>query len=198
MDIVSRVQNILLKPKDEWVKIKGESTPPMQLIMTYALFLAAIPAVALLIGSAINGYGYGVKLQFASALFYAIALFVVSLAATYAFGIIINALAPNFGGKPNLQKAMQLAVYSMTPVWIAGILNIIPSLAMLGSLLGLYGLFILYLGFNTPLMDTPKDKQMTHLIVSIVCMVVLQLIVYYVLRAIFLSGAHLSVGNFKF
>ena len=46
MDIVSRVQGILLKPKDEWVKIKEEAMPHTQLLTSYVLILAAIPALA--------------------------------------------------------------------------------------------------------------------------------------------------------
>jgi len=50
MDLISRVQNLIIKPKDEWVKIKSETTPPMTLILSYAAILAAIPAIAQFIG----------------------------------------------------------------------------------------------------------------------------------------------------
>jgi hypothetical protein len=35
--------------------------------------------------------------------------------------IIIDALAPTFLGRKNQENAMKLAVYSMTPAWLAGI-----------------------------------------------------------------------------
>ncbi len=46
MDLVQRVQAIILKPKEEWVKIKSEQMTVNQLFMSYAVILAAIPAVA--------------------------------------------------------------------------------------------------------------------------------------------------------
>ena len=50
MNIAARVQGILLKPKDEWVKIKDEPTTIQQLFTSYAVILAAIPIVAQFLG----------------------------------------------------------------------------------------------------------------------------------------------------
>ena len=84
---------------------------------------------------------------------------------------------------------MKLAVFSMTPGWIAGVLYIIPMLGILVILANLYGIYVLYLGFNTPLMETPKDKVIIYLIVSIVVIVVLMIVVGVILGAIFTVGA---------
>ena len=79
----------------------------------------------------------------------------------------------------------------MTPVWIAGILNIIPSIGWLGSLIGLYGLFLLYLGI-TPMMKTPEDKRVGYLIVSIIILLVVYFIVAAILTAILFAVFGLS------
>ena len=50
MNLVARVQAILLKPKEEWVKIKDEPTTIQQLFVPYVVILAAIPAVAQFLG----------------------------------------------------------------------------------------------------------------------------------------------------
>jgi hypothetical protein len=81
---------------------------------------------------------------------------------------------------------MKLAVYSMTPAWVAGVLYIIPALGILVLLASLYGLYILYLGFATPLMETPKEKVMTYLVVSIVVVIVLSFVVNLIIGAIFI------------
>ena len=106
----------------------------------------------------------------------------------YVFGIVINALAPSFGSKQDLPSAMKLAVFSMTPGWIAGVLYIIPMLGVLVILASLYGIYVLYLGFNTPLMETPKDKVIIYLVVSIVVVTVLMIVVSVILGAIFTVG----------
>jgi hypothetical protein len=197
MDLIPRVQNLILKPKEEWVKIKGEDTPPMTLILSYAAILAAIPAIAQFIG-----YGLiGIRIPFlgtyrfplGSALLRAVLYYVFTVASVYGFGFIINMLAPNFGAKANLQKAMQLSVYSMTIPFVAGVFYIIPSLGVLAGIAGLYGLYVLYLGFNTPMMDTPKEKIVSYLIVCIVVVVVLMLVIGLIMGAIFAVG---SVARF--
>lgn len=192
MDLVARVQGILLKPKEEWVKIKEEPVSVSELFTSYALILAAIPAVAQLIGLSLIGrrvpfvgwYRYGMG----RGLLYAILFYVFTLVSVYVFGIIINALAPTFSSTQNIANAMKLAAYSMTPAWVAGVLYIIPYLGILVILASLYGIYILYLGFVTPLMDTPKEKVVVYLVVSIVVALVLMVVVSIILGAIFAVG----------
>ncbi|MGB8952723.1 MAG: Yip1 family protein [Candidatus Aminicenantales bacterium] len=192
MDLVSRAQGIILKPKDEWEKIKKESTPVGQLFTSYAVLLALIPAIAQFIGYGLIGYrvpfiGW-VRFGIGNALIRSVVYYISTLVVVYVFGLIINALAPSFSSKPSAENAMKIAVFSMTPVWVAGILYIIPFLWFLVLLASLYGIYILYLGFAAPLMETPKDKVVSYLLVSIVAIVVLMIIVSVVLGAIFTVG----------
>ena len=189
MDLVQKVQSVLLKPKEEWVRIKGESATVADLFMSYALVLAAIPAVSQFLGNVLIGrrlpfVGY-YKWSVGRALSSAVFTYLFSLAAVYLFALIINALAPNFASPQNMVSALKLAVYSMTPGWVAGIFYIIPALWILGILAGLYGLYILYLGFETPMMDTPKEKIMPYLGVSILVAIGLYVIIGLILGAIF-------------
>src|SRR4030042_6373839 len=188
MNLVARVQAILLKPKEEWVKIKDEPTTIQQLFVPYPVILAAIPAVAQFLGWAVIG---GFRIPYAGgswmtrALLYAIFSYILSLVVVYALGFIINALAPNFSSPQSLPLAMKLAVYSMTPVWIIGIFNLIPALWALGILGSLYALYIMYVGFATPLMGTPKEKATGYFVVSVVVAIVLMAVVGLILGAAF-------------
>jgi hypothetical protein len=189
MDLVQRVQGILLKPKEEWVKIKGESATVADLFKSYAMVLAAVPAVAQFLGNVLIGrripfVGF-YKWDVGRALGNAVFTYLFALATVYLFALIINALAPNFASPQNMTSALKLAVYSMTPGWVAGVFYIIPALWVLGILAGLYGLYILYLGFETPMMDTPKEKVMPYLGVSIVVAIGLYVIFGLILGAIF-------------
>ena len=60
-------------------------------------------------------------------------------------GVIINLTAPFFGGRRDFDSAFKLAVYSFTPVWLAGIFLVLPGLRFL-LLTGFYGAYILWLG----------------------------------------------------
>jgi len=195
MDLVSRVQAILLKPKEEWVNIKQETSTVAELFKSYAVILAAIPAVArfiqvCLIGQRIPLIGWQ-RSNIGSGLVEAVLTYALTLVSVYVGALVINALAPTFTSTPNQINALKLVVYSMTPAWVAGVLYIIPYLGILAGLAGLYGLYILYLGFATPMMDTPKEKVMGYFIISLVVIIVLYAVVGLISGAIFVASGGL-------
>jgi len=191
MDLIQRVQSILLKPKDEWVKIKAEPATVSGLFTSYAMILEAIPAVAQFIGHLVFRaqvpFARVYVWSFGRALSSAILSYVFSLVIVYLFALVINALAPNFSSAKSLPNALKLAVYSMTPAWVAGILYIFPALSILVMLASLYGLYILYLGFDCPIMETPKDKVLGYLVISIIVVIVLTVIFGLIVGGIYAS-----------
>ena len=60
--------------------------------------------------------------------------------------LIIDGLAPTFSGQKNQENAMKLAVYSMTPAWLAGVFALIPGLGFLRLLALLYSVYVFWLG----------------------------------------------------
>jgi len=193
MDLIPRIQGILLKPKDEWEKIKGEDLPVQSLFTSYAMIVAAIPAIAQFIGNGLIGrsvlsFGW-YRRPIGSALLQAVLFYIFSLVTVYVLGIIINSLAPTFSSKQNQNNAMKIAVFSMTAAWVAGIFYIIPFLGVLAILGALYGFYILYLGFDASLMDTPKEKVVGYFVVSLVVAFVLYFLISVILGAIFAVGA---------
>ena len=175
MDLVHRVKDILLRPKETWPVVKSEGTTIGRIYKSYALILAAIPTVAqaiglLLIGTSFIGIRYRASLD--SALGEAILSYCVSLVAFYIVALIINSLAPKFASRKNLTNAFKLVAYSWTPSWIAGVLLLIPSLASLAKLASLYGLYLLYLGLPV-LMDTPREKVTLYFLSAVILSIIL-------------------------
>jgi hypothetical protein len=197
MDIISRIRSILLKPKEEWANIKEETTTISQLFTSYAVVVAAIPAVSQFIGLAILGqqipFRGTVRYGFGTAFFYAIFSYIAALMTVYVLGIVINALAASFSSKQDQVRAMKLSVYSMTAAWVAGILNLIPVLRMLTWVGFFYALYLLYLGFQAELMETPKDKVLAYFLVSLGVAFAVTIVLNLILGAIFLVGAVSSV-----
>ena len=189
MDIVARVRSIILNPKEEWVRIKAEPATVRDLFRSYIMILAAVPSVGQFLGNILVGRRLPMigryRWPIGSALANAILTYVLALAAVYLFALIINELAPSFASTKNMTSALKLAAYSMTPVWVAGVLYIVPGLSSLVLLASLYGLYVLYLGFATPMMETPKDKVPAYLGISFVVAVVLFGVLGWILRAIF-------------
>lgn len=169
--LIDRVKGIIVKPKLEWPVIAAEAATVKGLFTGYAMILAAIGPVATLIGSALFGFPSGIVATLITAVVgYALALLTV-----YVLGIIIDALAPSFDSEKNMVQSMKLAVYGMTPGWVAGVFGIIPFLAWLAFVGALYGIYVMYLGYG-PVKKTPENKQVIYTIVTILIAIVLQVV----------------------
>lgn len=186
MDLVARVKGILLTPKAEWNVIDTEPTTVGSLYTGYIIPLAAIPAVASVIGFSVVGSPLLGKWPMSYGLKSAVISYALALAFTFVLALIIDALAPTFGGEKSQIQALKVAAYSGTASWVAGIFFIIPSLSVLG-ILGFYSLYLLYLGLPI-LMKAPREKAMPYTAVAIVCALVL----YVILNAI--GGAVLGTS----
>jgi hypothetical protein len=178
MNIIERVKRILLSPRTEWEVIDAESTTPAELYTRYIAPLAAIGPIAQLIGY--SAFGITVpfvgtyRVPIGSAITQAIVMYILTLVGTYVLALIIDALAPTFSGQRSQIQALKLAAYSLTASWVAGIFALIPGLRIL-TLLGLYSLYLLYLGLPV-LMKTPREKALGYTVVVIVAAIVLSLI----------------------
>ena len=176
MNVVDRVKRILLSPQSEWEVIDGEVTTPSALYTGYIVPLAAIGPIANLIGSTVFGMrvpfsGTVVRTPIGSAIASAIVTYVLTLVGVYVLALIIDGLAPTFGGTRNPIQALKVAAYSSTAAWVAGIFAIMPGLRVLG-LLGLYSIYLLYLGLPV-LMKSPKDRAVGYTVLVIVVEAVL-------------------------
>jgi hypothetical protein len=190
MDIVQRVKEITLKPKDTWPVIKTEQATIKELYTSYAVILAAIPPIASFIGLSLIGIsmlGVHYRTSFAMGISHAVVSYVLSLIGIYVVAQIIDALAPSFGSQKNLVNAFKVAVFSWTPSWVAGILFIIPALSPLAVLISLYSLYIFYLGLPI-MMDTPTDKALGYFVVTILLSIIIFILIGTVSRALFGMG----------
>jgi Yip1 domain len=180
MAIVERVKNICLNPKLEWPVIAEETTSTGSLITGYVVPLAAIGAVAGLIGRSLIGVTVpfigSYRVPIAAGLVTAVFTFVMAIVGIFVLSIVINALAPSFAGEKNSAQALKVAVYSYTPAWVAGVLHILPALGVLVGLAGLYGLYLLYLGLPR-LMKCPQEKAVGYAAVVVICAIVLTIVI---------------------
>jgi Yip1-like protein len=176
--LIDRVKNILVQPKVEWPKIASEPATIGSLYSNYVVYLAAVPVLATFIGSLIFGYSFGnitVRPSFFGAVFTGIVQFLLALAVVYVLALIIDMLAPRFGGVSDRINAFKLAAYSLTASWVAGIFGLVPALGFL-SILGLYSFYLLYVGAPV-LMGIPPERSLAYTAVIIVIGIVISLIV---------------------
>ena len=185
MNLVARVKNILLTPKTEWPVIDRETGDTAFLFRNYVAILAAIPAVCGFIGASIIGAA-GYRSSFFGGLISAIIGYILAFVGVYVMALIIDALAPSFGGRKDFPSALKLVVYSSTAAWVAGIFSLIPALAVL-SILGLYSLYLLYLGIPV-LMKSPPERSLSYTIVAIVCAIVVWIAIAMIPAFLFWSA----------
>jgi hypothetical protein len=188
MSLISRVQNIILKPKEEWGVIDSEPATVQGIFTSYVMILAAIGPIAMLIGQQLVGVsilGVTYKPSPTYSIGQAVLTYVLSLVSVYVSALVIDALAPSFGGTKNQVQAFKVAAYSSTAAWLAGIFQIIPMLAFL-AIVGLYGLYLLYLGLPR-LMRVAEDKAIGYTLVVIVVQIVLYVVVAMVVGMLVVS-----------
>jgi len=86
-----------------------------------------------------------------------------------------DALAPSFGGRKDFNSGFQVAAYSPTAAWVAGVFALLPILSVL-TILGLYSLYLLYLGLPM-LMRAPPERAIGYIIAVIVCAVIVWVLI---------------------
>src|SRR5580765_5931510 len=182
MDLTTRVKSILLQPSQEWQKIAAESTDVGELLNGYAGPLSAISALCGWIGGSIIGYGF-VRVGLVRGFANAVVTWVFGLAGCWLAAMVIERLAPTFGSRGNTAQALKLVVYASTPVWIAGVLRLIPPLTVLSLLAALYGLYLFYIGLPA-IMHTPADKVIPYMAVSAVAVILVVIVFGFFASAI--------------
>lgn len=186
MTLVQRIQDILLKPKDTWPQIAAEPATVQSLYKEWLLILAAIPAVAGFIGLSVVGVGaFGVsyRMPFVGGLVHMVLSYVMSLGMVYLLSLLVNALAPTFGGTPNPLAALKLVAFGSTAGFVGGVFQLLPSLSMLGMLCSLYSIYLIYLGLPV-LMQNPPEKSAGYTAAVIVAGIVAGLVVGAVATAV--------------
>ena len=98
MNLVQRVQDILLRPRETWPQVEAESTDTATLYKGYLMLLAAIGPVCSFIGLSVLGLGFGFRLPVMAGLSMAIVHYVLTLVWAYGMALNVDALAPTFGG----------------------------------------------------------------------------------------------------
>jgi hypothetical protein len=161
--LLARIRNIITDPRSEWPLIATEPRDPTRLFLGYVAVLAAIPAIAGFIGSSLVGVSVTagrVHDSIPFGLFNALVSYLFSFVLVYLTALAIDLMAPLFQTTRNFGNALKLATYSYTPVWLIGIVLMVPGLRFL-AILGLYAIRLLWTGLP-PLMGTPRPKVLSY------------------------------------
>jgi len=184
MNFIERIKRIILAPRKEWPVIEKEALSLGDLYLRYALPLILASSLAKLVGLfffgfPLNSLRWGSPtslsgiLLFSQTLAQLLNLFLMALTAYF--------LSPRLGGKADFLGANKLIIFSSTPGWLGGLLGIFPPLGIFGELLGLYGLYLFYLGAPV-ILKIPERRS--GLFLALCGMILLVLFVFMALLTI--------------
>lgn len=167
-EVLLRIRNILVKPRDEWQIIKEEKISYGNLITGYCALISAVPPIAAVMERFIFNRGIvsnAVQSPFGYVIASNLLWYLVIMVNVIITGAVITALVirkePGWVSLPGLQ----LASYSYTPLFLVGILIIIPRLAWLIYPAILYSLYLLFLGIRT-LTGLSQRKAVAYAVAS--------------------------------
>jgi hypothetical protein len=198
--MIRRVYFMLFKPGLEWAEIKGESPLNPRHFFSYALVFAAVsPGIRFLAGflyghykRPFSGWSWAVVRR---ELLFCAALYFFSLAMVMLWRRVISLLAPVFSSQRRTAESLVLAVFSMIPYWLGGVFYLIPQTGWIIKIfVGFYGFYILYRGLAANLLETPRKKVFSYLIVSSVLGLGLVVLAEVSLRFLFTAWGVIKLG----
>lgn len=196
MELQTRIINLLTNPGDEWKTIAAEATDMTSLYREYIGLLAIIPALCTFMGMCVVGVrvpflGITVRTPVTEGIMQLIVWYICSLASVYLSALIVEKLAPSFHSRGDTLQAVKLVGFAATPVWLAGVFSLVPSLSMLSLIAGLYAIYLFYVGIGV-VMETPAEKALAYMVVAGLVVVVVHVVVLSVAGSVFAAS---SVAN---
>ncbi len=162
--MLNHVWGLFAHPQEEWLEIRSEARANRNRYLSHLLLLAAIPAICAYIGATKVGWQYvpgqtGLLTE-QSAMAMACAAYLAMLGATFFIGFFVHWMAHTYGTTPSMRKCIIFAAYNATPMFVAGVLALYPSLML--TILGIaaaasYSVYLLYLGIPI-MMGIPKER----------------------------------------
>ncbi len=175
--ITERAKAVLTDPTGVWSAIKADNKSIKEIYISYVIPLSVIGLLCSILGNIISG-GSGLL----SGIVAGIVLLVVSLALMLLTAHIYKFVAAYFQSSANETDTFKLIAYGGTASMIGKFLTILPVIAPLGILFGLYSLYTLYQGI-TP-MTGISDKRLVYFIACLITSLVVGMVIMAVVTSI--------------
>jgi len=205
--IIERVKAILTTPRTEWPVAAAEPATTSSLYTGYIAIVAAFPIIAGFIKGSLIGtsfLGVTVRTPIGMGIVGMVLHYALTLALAYVMALIINALAPTFGGQKDMVQSLKTVAYAWTASWVAGIAVIVPWLGWLIAIAGaVYAIYLLYLGLPHT-MKCPAEKAVGYTAVSVIIAIVLSWIIALIVGGVIgtaamtgaaMGGMHITGGD---
>jgi len=182
MNVIERAKAMLLQPAQTWPVIEAEPATVGSIYKDWLIIMAAIPAVCAFLGFTFIGTFF-----FRGSIMIGLGLLVSSyvgaLISAFVLMLIVDALAPTFGGTKNQVSAMKLVAYSLTASFVGGVFSLLPFLgAPLRLLAACYGIYLFYIGVPG-LMKVAQEKAAGFTAAVVVIAIVVGIVFWSIFAA---------------
>ena len=152
--MLRRAFRLLVSPAREWTAIAADREPWIDVALRYVLPLAALPALAWMVGRTLFPTDL---VTWESAPPAHVPMAIVRAGAVAFCGSIVwvallagafSALAPMFGARRDWARSWKVAAYGTTPVWVVGVLLVKPVLVGLLLVAMLHCSYLYYAGLQ--------------------------------------------------
>ncbi len=151
---------IIVRPTTTWRRISVDRLSVVGLFFAYVMPLVLLGPIATFVAERFVGVRAGHVLYHAStsrALVQAGFGLAFALAGILLVTLLVDAVVPAFGGRRSFSKAFRVAAFASTPVWLAAVLVLVPSLAFVQLLAVADEIYLLYVGLSI-VMGVPRRK----------------------------------------
>ena len=191
--LIARAKAMLLTPKSEWLAVAGEPATVGGLYKNYIVVLAAIPATFAFVRMTVVGEEVPlvgtVRTTVGAGLTSTLFGYAVALGGVYLVALIVDALAPRFGGRRDRVQALKTVAYAYTASWIAGVAQVLPTVGWIVAVAGfLYSVFLLYSGLPHT-MNAPRERAAGYTVVILILALPIAFVVGAAGSGSLLSGA---------
>jgi hypothetical protein len=168
--LINRIKSILFHPNTVWENIETGATTEKEIFQQYLVFIAAVPAIAGLLGSLFVGE------IFLTALFWALLFFSFSIATIWASAKVLTFFASSFKVKQDYVAALKLTTYTFTPILLACVFFLIPPIYGL-SILGIYGFYLFWIGLPK-MLPCLKEELFNFRFIGMIVIAIAMLIIF--------------------
>ncbi len=161
---MNHLLGIMISPKTEWEAIRASDD---SIVMTYLKFvipLALLPAVAWYYGSVEVGWELGdriIKLTSESAMQIMVLFYLAMIVGVSGLGFMVHWMSATYeASESSLARGVQIAAYTLTPMFVCGIIGFYPMLwldMLLGCAAASYAVYLLYIGVPIVL-NIPSER----------------------------------------
>jgi Yip1 domain len=138
--VLRRALRLIVSPAREWEAVAAAELPSGKVLLGYVVPLSAVPAVAWMIGLAIFGADLGFRdedvvpltLTLGRTLYSGAVTLAGSVLSVLALAAAFYLVAPMYATPRHWRRALAVAAYGTTPLWVAGVLLVKPGLVIVG------------------------------------------------------------------